>query len=476
MLMTKFGFQFRHHQRHTSTPSEPDDSELQVETPNGEHPIDGDSPSDAWGTSAATYDENPQALNLQDTNAFQGTSPNITRDTPSTEKPLGTEPQQSPNFTTRSVASHSFDQTSPRVATGSSIFASPVSHLSRTPGHSNHYTWPIESEQEARLFLYFVDRLAPWLDGFDSQRHFSTEVARRAAFVPVIMNAILASAARHTALISGTADTISETYHNKCLQILIPILDDPCDVLDENLCAAIIILRQYEEYDENDERCHLFGSTRMVNTNTLNTSPSSLRDAANWVALRQEIHISLTTKQPVSIILDAYHQSPKFTSDSEDGWANRIVFIFAKVLNYAFRSEDVVPDDSWISLQEQVENWNSAKPSYFDPLWTGGRGTLFPRVVMLGTAQANALQHYHLAKILLAAYDPRLQKLGFDTRKLRKESEENVLQNLRMVIGLATSNPQIEITFMHASHILTACLSSFHLFAMDTDQTQVETI
>ena len=87
------------------------------------------------------------------------------------------------------------------------------------------------------------------LDTFDSERHFRTEVARRAAFIPVIMNAILASAARHFAFVSGTPDTISEAYHNKCLQILIPVLDDPCDVLDENLCAAIIILRQYEEYD-----------------------------------------------------------------------------------------------------------------------------------------------------------------------------------------------------------------------------------
>lgn len=65
----------------------------------------------------------------------------------------------------------------------------------------------------------------------------------------MIMNAILASAARHIAFISGTTDTTSEKYHNKCLQILIPVLDDPGDVLDENLCAAIIILRQYEEYD-----------------------------------------------------------------------------------------------------------------------------------------------------------------------------------------------------------------------------------
>ncbi|PVH79738.1 hypothetical protein DL98DRAFT_630800, partial [Cadophora sp. DSE1049] len=346
--------------------------------------------------------------------------------------------------------------------------ASPVSHTSRTPGYSNCCPWPIESEDEARLFLHFVNRLSSWatkLDTFDSKRHFGTEVARRAAFIPVIMNAILASAARHSAFITATADTISEAYHNKCLQILIPVLDDPCDVLDENLCAAIIILRQYEEYDgdvpENDERCHLFGSTRMVNSITPNTTPSSLRDAANWIALRQEIHISLTNKQPVSIILDAYRQSPKFTSDTEDGWANRIVFLFAKVLNYAFRSEDTVPDESWTTLQEQVETWYSTKPSYFAPLWAARDGdarvTPFPRIVMLGQAQANGMQHYYLAKILLAAYDPRLLRLGFDTRKLRRESEENVLHNLRMVIGLATSNPQCETTFMHASHMLTAC-------------------
>ena len=138
---------------------------------------------------------------------------------------------------------------------------------------------------------------------------------------------------------------------------------------------------------ENDERCHLFGSTRMVNSITPNMTPSSLRDAANWIALRQEIHISLTNKQTVSIILDAYRQSPKFTSDTEDGCANRIVFLFAKVLNYAFRSEDTVPDETWATLQEQIETWYSTKPSYFSPLWTANDVTPFPRIIMLGEAQ-----------------------------------------------------------------------------------------
>ncbi|KAH7372144.1 hypothetical protein BKA64DRAFT_263637 [Cadophora sp. MPI-SDFR-AT-0126] len=339
--------------------------------------------------------------------------------------------------------------------------SSPIHQIISSPYQSAITPWPFGSSHEARLFLHYVNRLSCWLDGLDSNRTFGTEVPRRAAHIPVLMNAILASAARHISFISGTKDTISEKYHHECLQILIPVLDNPCDVLDENLCAAIIILRQYEEYDEADERCHLFGSTRMVNSITPNTTPSSLRDSANWIALRQEIHISLTNKQPFSIVLDAYRQSPKLCSESEDGWANRIVLLFAKVLNYAFQSGETVPQDTWLSLRDEVETWNTTKPAYFMPLWDGStleqQKTPFPEVIMLSTAQANGMQHYCLSKILLAVYDPRLLKLGFDARKLRKESEEIVLQNLRMVVGLASSNPDIEILFMHASHVLSVC-------------------
>ena len=63
------------------------------------------------------------------------------------------------------------------------------------------------------------------------------------------MNAILASASRHIAWISKVEDTESGKYHDKCLQILIPLLDNPVNVLDDNLFAAMVVLRQYEEYD-----------------------------------------------------------------------------------------------------------------------------------------------------------------------------------------------------------------------------------
>ncbi|RDW85299.1 hypothetical protein BP6252_02889 [Coleophoma cylindrospora] len=322
-------------------------------------------------------------------------------------------------------------------------------------------SWPFLDSHEAHLFVHYVQRLATWLDAMDSNRHFATVVARRASHVPVILNAILASASRHIAFVSKTEDTASAKYHDACLQLLIPVLNGSLDVLDENLFAAIIILRQYEEFDERDERHHLFGTARMVDSVARSSTSTSLREAATWVALRQEIYVSLTNRQPVSIVLDAYRDSNYFESDTEDAWANRMVFLFARVLNYAFRSPTSSSQDTWSELSNDVEEWYATKPQFFAPLWSESRdeqsSSPFPCIIMMSPSQVNGMQHYCLARILLTTYDPKLSKLGFDTRKDRKLSEETLLLHLRQVIGLAISNPQTESSFMHVSHLLSTC-------------------
>lgn len=77
--------------------------------------------------------------------------------------------------------------------------------------------------------------------------HFAREVPRRAIYCPALMNAILAFAARNMSVISGYEDSDSEHYHSLCLHSLIPALNDPSDVIDENLLLTIVILRLYEE-------------------------------------------------------------------------------------------------------------------------------------------------------------------------------------------------------------------------------------
>lgn len=142
---------------------------------------------------------------------------------------------------------------------------------------------------------------------------------------------------------------------------------------------------------EVDERCHLFGTTRMVDSLSQSAICTTLREAANWVALRQEIHIALTNRQPVSIALEAYHNSSSFQSDTDDAWANRMVFLFAKVMNYAFQPNRDTSEDTWMQLEAEVETWNFTKPQHFSPLWleysTQPGHSPFPEIVMFGSPQ-----------------------------------------------------------------------------------------
>lgn len=146
-------------------------------------------------------------------------------------------------------------------------------------------SWPLGTEEEARLFHHFVRNLGAWVSFLPFERipqstdatyqvdcceqfyvgaslftkliylagdekfHFATEVPQRALNYPVIANAILALASRHLARVSGAEDFKSAEYMSECLQMMIPVLDDPLGALDENLLAAIVILRLYEEMD-----------------------------------------------------------------------------------------------------------------------------------------------------------------------------------------------------------------------------------
>ncbi|KAN0099556.1 hypothetical protein V8E51_013331 [Hyaloscypha variabilis] len=423
------------------------------------------------------YDEDQVWVTIPSRLSFEQHDPSEDADLESTEEPRDQaeqDPQPQPRHispplsfmrnTNSAQDEQEFDvHPNPLFSPSAHFLPEPQTH--KSPLYEPGPPWSFETSHEAQMFLHYVQRLAGWLDSLDSDRHFAIDIPRRAGNVPVILNAILASASRHIAWISKIEDTESGRYHDKCLQILIPLLDSPVDVLDDNLFAAIIILRQYEEYDEADERCHLFGTARMVDSLAQLGTYTSLREAANWVALRQEIHIALTRRQPVSIALGAYHSSRYFCSNTDDAWGNRMVYLFARVLNFAFAPEGGSSKESWAELADEVEAWNATKPEHFAPLWLDlspqRDGSPFPEILMLGGPQVHGMQSYCLAKILLATYDPRLLALGFEARSLQKESEKTVLQNLRLIIGLARSNPQHEAAFMHASHILSACGTYF---------------
>ncbi|KAK5073385.1 hypothetical protein LTR70_010310 [Exophiala xenobiotica] len=76
---------------------------------------------------------------------------------------------------------------------------------------------------------------------------------------------------------------------------------------------------------------------------------------------------------------------------------------------------------------------------------------------MAHRAQVTALQHYHLARVILAIYDPALTRLGFGPLRARKQSERIVLDGMRNIVGLAVSNEDVNNAIFEASHVLKTC-------------------
>ncbi|EXJ53542.1 uncharacterized protein A1O5_13213 [Cladophialophora psammophila CBS 110553] len=235
---------------------------------------------------------------------------------------------------------------------------------------------------------------------------------------------------------------------------------------DENLLAAVILLRTHEEMSENDERRHLFGTTRILNSIASFAADGGLRESASWVSLRQHIYISLTSQHPLTINLTNYRHSSVFHVSDDESWANRIIFIFARMLTYVFGEDNKqLSLEQWAELDAEVAAWEVSKPWHFTPLFVESPGVSalksnrspWPELYVCNPAQVVGLQHYYFAKIVLAIYDPRLSKLSFGSLRLRRDSESMVRECLRMVVGLAVSNDHVQTAMFQGSHILSAC-------------------
>jgi hypothetical protein len=109
--------------------------------------------------------------------------------------------------------------------------------------------WPLRDLEQAKLMRYYIDNIAPFLDLCDLKRHFALVVPHRAASCPPLLNAIFAASARHLSRVAGAEAWVADNYHSECLKSLIPLLNDSAALTDENLLAAMIILRYHEEIE-----------------------------------------------------------------------------------------------------------------------------------------------------------------------------------------------------------------------------------
>jgi len=141
--------------------------------------------------------------------------------------------------------------------------------------------------------------------------------------------AILTLSSRHLSFIKPHDGLEAEEFHEKCLNILI-LFSNQVALLDENLLAATVLLRVYEELsaplDGADEERHLSGISAYLNSLHVSTSNEDIRKAAFWSYLRQDLYSSILSSSPLRLM-------PKFSalkcvyevSENDCVWSNHAI-------------------------------------------------------------------------------------------------------------------------------------------------------
>ncbi|KAF4993981.1 hypothetical protein FGRMN_6112 [Fusarium graminum] len=372
---------------------------------------------------------------------------------------------------------HPHDLTSPPTALSISDFSQHDSpnQFSDASLMSVPWTTPaflVLPRREAFYLHHFSTHLARWLDCTDASRQFTLNVTVLARNSPILRYAVISYAAYHL----GDADT-ADKFQEKCIQLLIPLLSNESIANDETILCAMVILRVCEQLSVtvigSDQERHLAGLGALLKTSQgrqVDPSIPTLSQAAFWIYVRQCLYNACINQQPPNLDFDLVlipppHVMGNQATDvkSETAWANTMTWICATVVDFCFRGAILCSESStrmqrWYELSEAVENWNKTKPSTFDPIWYGARGTEsdpFPEIWFTADWHVMAFGFYHLAKMLLLAYRPSPRFAIRNVQKALPVSEESVMEHARALCGICKCSPGT------VPSLITLCHSTF---------------
>ncbi|TDZ13787.1 hypothetical protein Cob_v013082 [Colletotrichum orbiculare MAFF 240422] len=311
--------------------------------------------------------------------------------------------------------------------------------------------WPLRDRQEAFLYRYFVNSLAPYFDLCDSGRHFARVVPKRAVYCPTLLNALFAASAKRLSRTMGVDPMIADRYHQRCLRSLIPALSSSTAVVDDNLLAAVVILRFTEEVDIGSIHLesHLMGTRILLAAQTNAADFSSLRLSAFWLALRQEIYMAFVHSRPVHPNFFPSIRRILERNDTDDigadcFYANRVIATCASCLSYCYGPDD--QGASYAQLKQELEDWWRDKPWHFEPMYSNAEARFLPEEQYITDAAVTGLQNYHLSRILLIAHNPKVTRLSTRSRVM----EEEMKMAVKTICGLAESNDRTAPAYVNA--------------------------
>ncbi|KAE8453910.1 hypothetical protein EG329_007686 [Mollisiaceae sp. DMI_Dod_QoI] len=340
--------------------------------------------------------------------------------------------------------------------------------ISPSPSNSGPL-WPLQNGDEVILLRHFMSDLCPWFDYCDRDRHFQNVVVPASATDQTLLDAILAVSARHLGL-QGRCDRYAADRHQqKCLDTLIPELNDQETPFKELLFAATIIFRLLDEMTEDDPmiRCqgHGLSIRDLIRGREETISNSSLCAASLRIELQQEVFISFVTRKPVRMLTEYCIDDRGLGPTDDWTWAYRTTACLADCLNlcYGEKHQDHVQEHE--RLSNYVAAWAQNCPPTFKPIGCSrpdkDKGKILPKIWFLNDCHVAGHHYLGLCRILLLAHDPTVPSIGLDRKMRIEHTDEQIREQVRFLCGIAISNRQHVPAMFTAGAAIAMCGERF---------------
>lgn len=288
-------------------------------------------------------------------------------------------------------------------------------------------------------------------------------------------------------------------YHNACIAYLIKLSADPEHVRDENLLAAAVILRYYEELDisltgeDRETFLHTFqifvnahaypyfgplteaetlDFPRLASTDSARQNAlaylKGFQHASSRIALRQETTMAFMKQRAIHLPLETWSALQGFDEAEDFIWADRHLHHCANVLQFCFGSDKGAGKtrvERWNELTSFEIQWERNKPLSFSPIHyqepDRAMGESFPHIWYMAEVHVSGLLYLELAKILLVVYNPSIPRLGPGAAAAQRRISEEVHDIVIRLCGIATSNPSSQPALVQAFMAIAVCGEHF---------------
>lgn len=281
-------------------------------------------------------------------------------------------------------------------------------------------------------------------------------------------------------------DKVSEIkYYQATTAYLRALCNEDRHAQDEDLLAATVIIRFYEDFEESIKE-------GVEKDRTLNVRPFQLFVAAQArpdlrlelaydqydfrmkgcfnsirplaepylrsyqhssfrIALRQECQRALLNKEEIKLPLEAWSLLEGFDEAEDSIWADRHLYHYANVLQFCFSETDPVHGrmQRWQELKDFEIRWDEERPLSFSHYMkkdaNRDQGDVFPQIWYVSEVNAVGMIYFHFARILLTIYDPNINRLGIGSaarqRKVSEQIREIVIQLCGICRSAASASP-----------------------------------